>query len=117
MIQRVPVLIVGGGGAGLTASMLFATYGIESLLVSALPATSALPKAHVLQQRAMEVFTDVGVADAIYAKSTPATQMSHTGWYLDVAGDESAGRLIHKMECWDGGYTDPSQGNPWSSRS
>lgn len=108
MLQRVPVLIVGGGGAGLTASMLLAQYGVESLLVSALPTTSVLPKAHVLQQRAMEVLDDVGVADAIYAKSTPAAQMSHTAWYLDVAGDPHAGRLIHKMECWDGGYTDPA---------
>jgi len=106
--QRVPVLIVGGGGAGLTASMLLGTYGIESLLVSALPTTSILPKAHVLNQRAMEVFSDVGVADAIYARSTPGAQMSHTAWYLDVNGDQDAGRLIHKMECWDGGYTDPA---------
>jgi len=105
---RVPVLIVGGGGAGLTASMLLATYGIESLVVSALPTTSILPKAHVLNQRAMEVFTDVGVADAIYAHGTPAANMSHTAWYLDVHGDEDAGRLLHKMECWDGGHTDPA---------
>jgi 2,4-dichlorophenol 6-monooxygenase len=31
---NVPVLIVGGGGAGLTASMLLSSYGIDSLLVS-----------------------------------------------------------------------------------
>jgi 2,4-dichlorophenol 6-monooxygenase len=107
-IQRVPVLIVGGGGAGLTASMLLATYGVRSLLVSALPTTSILPKAHVLNQRAMEVFSDVGVADAIEARSTPAAQMSHTAWYLGVGGHEDAGRTIHKMECWDGGYADPA---------
>ena len=107
-VTRVPVLIVGGGGAGLTASMLLSTYGVESLLVSALPTTSTMPKAHVLNQRAMEVFSDAGVADAIYARSTPAAQMSHTAWYLDVCGDGDAGRIIHKMECWDGGYTDPA---------
>ena len=105
--QQVPVLIIGGGGAGLTASMLLGRYGVDSLLVSALPTTSKMPKAHVLNQRAMEVLSDVGVAEAIYARSTPAAQMSHTAWYLDVAG-EGAGRLIHKMECWDGGYTDPA---------
>jgi len=105
---RVPVLIVGGGGAGLTASMLLSTYGVEHLLVSSLPTTSVLPKAHVLQQRAMEVFCDVGVADEIYARGTPAENMSSTAWYLDVAGHEAAGRLIHKMEAWDGGGTDPA---------
>src|SRR5688500_13439647 len=59
---EVPVLIVGGGGAGLTCSMLLAQLGIESLLVSALPTTSILPKAHVLNQRTMEILGDVGVA-------------------------------------------------------
>ena len=64
----VPVLIVGGGGAGLTASMLLSQLGVETLLVSALPTTSVLPKAHVLNQRAMEIFTDVGVAAEIYRR-------------------------------------------------
>ncbi len=107
-MERVPVLIVGGGSAGLTASMLLGTYGVESLLVSALPTTSIMPKAHVLNQRAMEVFSDVGVADAIYARSTPAANMSHTAWDHEVHGGEDGGRLIHKMECWDGGARDPA---------
>jgi 2,4-dichlorophenol 6-monooxygenase len=88
--------------------MLLSTYGVPSLLVSATPTTSILPKAHVLNQRTMEAFTDVGVADAIYAAGTPPEQMSHTAWYLGIAGHADAGRLIHKMECWDGGYTDPA---------
>lgn len=107
--QNVPVLIVGGGGAGLTASMLLSTYGVDHLLVSALPGTSVLPKAHVLQQRAMEVMSDVGCDDQIYAQSAPPHAMRSTAWYLDVAGDDDlAGRLIAKLECWDGGYTDPA---------
>ncbi len=105
---RVPVLIVGGGGAGLTASMLLSTFGVEHLLVSSLPTTSVLPKAHVLQQRAMEVFCDLGVAGEIYERGTPPENMSHTAWYLDVAGHDAAGRLIHKMEAWDGGSRDPA---------
>ena len=55
--------VIEAGGAGLTASMLLATYGIDHRLVSARPTTSDLPKAHVLNQRAMEVLDDVGVAD------------------------------------------------------
>ena len=68
----VPVLIVGGGGAGLTASMLLSTYGIDSLLVSRYPSTSHLPEAHVVQQKSMEVYRKVGLADTIYARGTPA---------------------------------------------
>ena len=62
---EVSVLIVGGGGAGLTASMTLATLGVDSLLVNSLPNTSELPKAHVLNQRTMEIFTEVGVAPEI----------------------------------------------------
>ncbi len=103
---EVPVLIVGGGGAGLTCSMLLAQLGIESLLVSALPTTSILPKAHVLNQRTMEILADVGVAEQIYAKSTPAENMAAMGWYGGFAGsDPDFGRLIAKLETWGAGYT------------
>ena len=73
----VPVLIV-GGGAGLTASMLLSSYGIDSLLVSRYPGTSHLPKAHVLQQKAMEVYRELGVADPIYERGTPPEHMAFT---------------------------------------
>ncbi len=82
--KKVPVLIVGGGGAGLTSSMLLARLGVEHLLVSARPQTSDLPKAHVLNQRAMEVLDDVGVADAIAERSTPAEQMAATAFYAGL---------------------------------
>ena len=65
--QNVDVLIAGGGGAGLTASMLLTQLGVDHLLVSALPTTSTLPKAHVLNQRTMEILEDAGVANAIAA--------------------------------------------------
>ena len=87
--EEYPVLIVGGGGAGLTASMLLTRLGVDHLLVSARPETSDLPKAHVLNQRAMEVLDDVGVADAIARRSTPADQMAATAFYAGFAGPES----------------------------
>ena len=68
---EVPVLIVGGGGAGLTASMLLSGLGVDTLLVNSLPTTSTLPKAHILNQRAMEIMTDAQTADEIYAIGTP----------------------------------------------
>jgi len=111
---EVPVLIVGGGGAGLTASMLFAQLGVETLLVSALPTTSILPKAHVLNQRCMEVFTDVGVAAEIYERGTPAAHMRHTAYYAGLAGpDPVYGRQIGRLECWGGGGLDAD----WASAS
>jgi 2,4-dichlorophenol 6-monooxygenase len=101
MVKEVPVLIVGGGAAGLTASMLFARQGIDHLLVSARPRTSDLPKAHVLNQRAMEVLDDVGVAEEVATRSTPAEQMVATAFYAGFAGsDPDYGRRIARLECW-----------------
>ena len=102
--ERIPVLIVGGGGAGLTASMLLSRLGVDHLLVSARPATSDLPKAHVLNQRAMEILEDCGVADEIADRGTPPEQMAATAYYAGFAGDEEdAGRRIAKLESWGAG--------------
>lgn len=110
----VPVLIVGGGGAGLTASMLLAGLGVETLLVSALPTTSVLPKAHVLNQRAMEVLDDVGVAAQIYERGTPPENMRYTAFYAGFAGpDPIYGKRLARLECWGGG----GQDTDWASAS
>jgi len=112
--EAVPVLIVGGGGAGLTASMLLARQGVEHLLVSARPETSDLPKAHVLNLRAMEVLEDVGVAGAIAERGTPAEQMAATAYYAGFAGpDPDYGRRLCRLESWGAGGADES----WSAAS
>ena len=112
-----PVLIVGGGGGGLTASMLLAREGVEHLLVSARHETSDLPKAHVLNQRAMEVLDDVGVAGPIAQRSTPAEQMAATAFYAGLAGaDPDYGRCLARIECWGAGGEDESwrAASPWT---
>ncbi len=117
---EVPVLIVGGGGAGLTASMLLARLGVEHLLVSARPETSDLPKAHVLNQRAMEVLEDVGVADAIARRGTPIEQMAATGFYAGFAGSEpDDGRRLMRLESWGAAGDDDSwrTASPWRQQN
>jgi 2,4-dichlorophenol 6-monooxygenase len=105
-VLETPVLIVGGGGAGLTASMLLSQLGVETLLVSAQPTTSVLPKAHVLNQKTMEILADAGVAEEIYARSAPAENMRAMAWYAGLAGTEpECGRRIGQVESWGDGYT------------
>jgi 2,4-dichlorophenol 6-monooxygenase len=85
--RRVPVLIVGGGGCGLTTSLLLSDLGVEHLLVERHSETSHLPKAHYLNQRTMEVFRHAGVADAVYAVAIPQANISRVCWWTTLAGD------------------------------
>ncbi|MGE0314386.1 MAG: FAD-dependent monooxygenase [Lautropia sp.] len=107
-VIEVPVLIVGGGVVGMSASMMLAKHGIESLLVTYYPGTSPHPKSHILNQRTMEIFTELGVADDIYAVATPPNRMKYAGWFSGLAGnDDRYGREIGRVEAWGVGYTDP----------
>jgi 2,4-dichlorophenol 6-monooxygenase len=85
--RRVPVLIVGGGGCGLSASIFLSDMGVESLLVERHQSTSHLPKAHYLNQRTMEIFRQHGVADSIYAVAITQRYISHVCWWTSLAGD------------------------------
>jgi 2,4-dichlorophenol 6-monooxygenase len=51
----------------------------------------------------MEVLDDVGVADAIARRSTPAGQMPATAFYAGFAGPgPEYGRRLARLECWAG---------------
>ncbi len=103
-MREADVLIVGGGAAGLTASMLLSTYGISSHLVSKYPETSKLPKAHLLSIKTMELYREVGAEDAIRAISCPDENMQYVGWYAGLAGpDPDAGRRIARFGAWGRG--------------
>ncbi|MBO2455216.1 FAD-dependent monooxygenase [Actinomadura barringtoniae] len=110
----VDVLIVGGGGAGLTASILLSELGIDHVLINARPSTSNLPKAHLLNQHTMEIFTDLGVADTVYERGTPAENMRYSGWYAGLAGtDPDAGRRFGLIESWGAAGSSPE----WAAAS
>jgi len=69
-VERVPVLIVGAGYAGLSAATLLAWRGVPCRLVERRASTSRLPKAHGINRRSMEVLRVVpGLEDALFAAS------------------------------------------------
>jgi len=58
---EVPVLIVGGGPAGLCTSILLSRHGVHSLLVERHPTTSVHPRARGIGARVMELFRAWGI--------------------------------------------------------
>lgn len=104
MELRTRVLIIGGGAAGLTSSMLLSQAGIDTILVERHKGTSILPKAHVLNQPTMEVFSELGVAAEIYTRGTPRENISRSGWFTSLTGPTSLhGRKIGDTSCFGGG--------------
>jgi 2,4-dichlorophenol 6-monooxygenase len=89
---RVPVLIVGAGGSGLTSSILLSDLGIESLLVERRPGTSHMPKAGAHNQRSMEIFRRHGVAQDIQRSGVPAQNRQRAVWMTSLGGDDPVER-------------------------
>ncbi|AOS64496.1 FAD-dependent monooxygenase [Actinoalloteichus hymeniacidonis] len=103
---EVSVLIVGGGGCGLTTSLFLSDLGVDHLLVERRESTSVLPRAHYLNQRTMEIFRQHGVAEDVYRESCPLENMSEVVWRTSLAGDGPLdGRDLHRMDAFGGGTT------------
>lgn len=67
-----PVLIVGSGPSGATAGLLLGQYGVKSLVISRHKSTANTPRAHIFNQRAMEVLRDAGLEAKLAAIVSPA---------------------------------------------
>ena len=99
-----PILIVGGGGAGLTASNILSALQVPHLLVERHRDTSPLPKAHYLNQRTMEIMRYHGLEDAIREHCAPIANMSIARQRTTLGGDGPLdGRDFYALDCWGGG--------------
>jgi putative polyketide hydroxylase len=65
--ERVPVVIVGAGPAGLVTAVTLARHGVASLLVEGHPGLSPLPRATAVSTRTMELLRSWGLEDEVRA--------------------------------------------------
>ena len=84
------VLIAGGGPTGLSAALFLARHGIDVLLVSQSPGTADTPRAHITNQRTLEIMRAVGLEAACVAQASPQEMMANTVWTTSFAGEELA---------------------------
>lgn len=104
------VVIIGVGPAGGTAALALATYGVRVHAVSMFPWVANSPRAHITNQRAVEVLRDLGVEDEARKYATPWDQMGDTLFTTSLAGEE-----IVRLQTWGTGdtrYGDYLSGSP-----
>ena len=92
---EVPVLIIGAGPAGLALSVALSRNGVGHLLVERHRDTAHTPRAHIINQRTVEIFRHLGISDRFHAVATPQHLMANNLWVTTLAGLEVA-----RSETW-----------------
>lgn len=106
----VDVLVVGAGPMGATTALALASYGVRVLMVNRYNWTANTPRAHITNQRAVEVLRDLGVEDDARREATPWEWMGDTLFTTSLAGPE-----IARLRTWGTGEKrigDYLQGSP-----
>lgn len=91
------VLIIGTGPAGLAAAALLSSQGIANIAVNRYRWLANTPRAHITNQRTMEVLRDLGpeVEDEAYLFATHQDLMGENIFCESLAGEE-----IGRMQAW-----------------
>lgn len=87
------VLVVGAGPAGGALSALLGSYGVDNVMINLFGSTSPTPRAHITNQRAMEILRDLNVEEEAKALSVPQEIMGQIVYCENLAGEEF-GRLL-----------------------
>lgn len=84
------VLIVGTGPAGSATAALLSTYGIRNLLINRYHWLANTPRAHITNQRTMEVLRDLGrdVEKEAYLFATEQDLMGENVFCTSITGEE-----------------------------
>ncbi|MEL7127792.1 MAG: FAD-dependent monooxygenase, partial [Pseudomonadota bacterium] len=91
------VLIIGTGPAGSSTAALLASYGIDAMVVNRYRWLANTPRAHITNQRTMEVLRDLGpeVEAEAYMHATEQDLMGENVFCESLAGEE-----IGRMKSW-----------------
>jgi 2,4-dichlorophenol 6-monooxygenase len=100
-VVETDVLIVGSGPAGSAAAMLLSTYGVPNIMVTKYSRLADTPRAHITNQRTMEVLRDAGLEEQVAALATPQHLMGQTPFVSALNGEE-----LGRLHTW---YTHPSR--------
>lgn len=89
-LTHVDVLIAGAGPAGATTAVFLGQQGINTLMISRNRGTADTPRAHIINQRTMEVFRDAGLENDCLEVASPSEDIANTFFLRGMAGEEMA---------------------------
>jgi 2,4-dichlorophenol 6-monooxygenase len=87
------VIVVGSGPAGSSAALFLSKLGVDNLVLTKYRWTANTPRAHITNQRTMEIMRDAGLEEALSARATPQELMANNVWATSMAGEE-LGRVL-----------------------
>ena len=87
------VLVVGSGPAGGSAALFLSSLGVDNMMITKYRWTANTPRAHITNQRTMEIFRDLGIEEQVKAEATPHHLMGDTVFCTSIAGEE-LGRIL-----------------------
>ena len=82
------VLVVGAGPTGLTAAAFLAQAGISTIALSRYSGTAPQPRASFFNQRALEIFRDLGIEKEVQDVAMPGITMGHNVMATSFTGQE-----------------------------
>ncbi|MEX0428543.1 FAD-dependent oxidoreductase [Nocardioides sp. DS6] len=94
-VVETDVLVVGSGPAGSSAALFLSTLGVDNIMITKYRWTANTPRAHITNQRAMEIFRDMGIEDQVLADATPHDLCGDTVFCTSIAGEE-----IGRIKTW-----------------
>ncbi|SDO07303.1 FAD-dependent monooxygenase [Ensifer sp. YR511] len=91
------VLIIGTGPAGSATAALLSSYGVENLVINRYRWLASTPRAHITNQRTMEILRDLGrdVEDEAYMFAAEQNLMGENVFCTSLTGEE-----IGRMKSW-----------------
>jgi 2,4-dichlorophenol 6-monooxygenase len=92
---RTDVLVIGSGPAGASAALFLATYGVDHVMITKYRWTANTPRAHITNQRTVEIIRDMGIEQDVIDQATPHELMGDTVFCSSLAGDE-----IGRVRTW-----------------
>ncbi len=87
------VLIIGSGPAGGAMAALLSSYGVDNVMIEKYAWLANTPRAHITNQRTMEVLRELGIEEEAKEKSVPQELMGNNVFCTSLAGEE-IGRLL-----------------------